>query len=97
MRSSKKVILLPKHQRLLEQVGENLKLARKRRKWTLDLVAQRVNIHRTTLMKIEKGDPSVSFGAYFRVLFALGLQDDVLQLAANDTLGQKLRDIELLQ
>jgi len=38
----------------------------------------------------------VAFGAYFNVLRVLGLQDDVLKLAADDVLGRKLQDLELL-
>ena len=38
---SKKLLLFPKHQKMLEQVGENYKLARKRRKLTMEQVAER--------------------------------------------------------
>jgi DNA-binding XRE family transcriptional regulator len=59
-------------------------------------VAERADIDRTTLYQIEKGNPKVSMGAYFNVLRVLGLQDDFLKLAANDTLGRKLQDLDLL-
>lgn len=81
---------------MLEQVGENIKLARKRRKLTTIQVAERAGIDRSTLYQIEKGSPSVSIGAYFNVLRVLGLQNDFLQLAAKDELGRKLQDLELL-
>ena len=45
---------------------------------------------------IEKGEPSVAMGAYFNVLRVLGLQDDFLKLAADDDLGRKLQDLDLL-
>lgn len=93
---SKKVILFPKFQKMLEQVGENIKLARKRRKLTTIQVAERAGIDRSTLYQIEKGNPSVSMGAYFNVLRVLDLQDDFLQLAVKDELGRKLQDLELL-
>ena len=95
--SRKKQTLFPKHLKLLEQMGENIKLARKRRKLTAIQVAERADIVRTTLYQIEKGNPSVAIGAYFNVLRVLGLQDDFLKLAADDELGRKLQDLELLK
>ena len=93
----KKQILFPKHQKIMEQVGENIKLARKRRKLTTTQVAERAGIDRTTLYYIEKGNARVSIGAYFNVLRVLGLQDDFLKLASDDVLGKKLQDLELLK
>ena len=93
---SKKLLLFPKHQKMLEQVGENYKLARKRRKLTMEQVAERANIDRTTLYNIEKGSGSVSMAAYFNVLRVLGLHEDILKLAADDQLGRKLQDLGLV-
>lgn len=70
---TKKAILFPKHQRIMEQVGENIKLARKRRKLTTIQVSERAGIDRRTLYGIEKGSPSVSIGTYFNVLRSLRL------------------------
>ena len=92
----KKQILLPKYTALLEQMGENIKLARKRRKLTAIQVAERAGIARSTLYLVEKGDSSVALGAYFNVLRVLGLQNDFLKLAADDELGRKLQDLDLL-
>ncbi len=92
----KKQILFPKYQKILEEVGENIRLARKRRKLTTIETAQRASIDRTTLYQIEKGNPRVSLGAYFNVLRVLGLQDDFKHLAAEDDLGKKLQDLKLL-
>ena len=94
---SKKQILFPKHQLILDQVGENIKLARKRRKLTTMQVSERASITRKTLYEIENGNPKVAFGSYFNVLRVLGLQDDFLNLAADDILGRKLQDLELLE
>ena len=77
-------------------MGLNLKLARKRRKLTTIQVAERANISRTALYRLEKGSFSVSLGALFNVLRVLGLQDDFLKIAADDELGRKLQDLELL-
>lgn len=94
--NTKKQTLLPRFLKILGQLGENIKLARKRRKLTTIQVAERAGIDRTTLYHIEKGNPSVSMGAYFNVLRVLGLQDDFLKLAADDTFGRKLQDLELI-
>ncbi len=93
----KKQILFPKYQKILEQVGENIKLARKRRKLTTMQVAERADIDRSTLYEIEKGNASVSMGAYFNTLRVLGLQNDFLKLAADDEYGRKLQDIQLIK
>jgi len=93
---SKKQTLLPKFQKILGNMGENIKLARKRRNLTTIEVSERAGIDRTTLYHIEKGNPSVSLGAYFNVLRVLGLQDDFLKLAADDEFGRKLQDLKLI-
>ena len=93
---SKKNIIFPKHQEIMSQVGENIKLARKRRKLTTVQVSERADLDRTTLYQIEKGSPKVSIGAYFNVLRILGLQNDFLKLAADDEFGRKLQDLDLL-
>lgn len=92
----KKQIVLPRYKNALSQMGEQIKLARKRRKLTAVQVAERADIARSTLSLIEKGEPSVAMGAYFNVLRVLGLQDDFLKLAADDTFGRKLQDLDLL-
>ncbi|SKA18807.1 Helix-turn-helix domain-containing protein [Sediminibacterium ginsengisoli] len=94
---TKKQILFPKYQRILEQLGENIKLARKRRRLTTIQVSERAGIDRSTLYEIEKGTPSVSLGAYFNTLRVLGLQDDFLKLAADDEYGRKLQDLDLIK
>jgi len=93
---TKKVILFPKHRRILQKLGENIKLARKRRSFTAVEVAERANIHRDTLSKIENGNPSVSMGAYFNTLRVLGLENDFAEIARDDIFGKKLQDLKLL-
>ncbi len=94
--NTKKQVLFPKHQKIMEQLGENIKLARKRRKLTTIQVSERAGIDRSTLYQIEKGNGSVSMAAYFNTLRVLGLQDDFLKLAADDILGRKLQDFSLI-
>jgi transcriptional regulator with XRE-family HTH domain len=95
--NKKKQLIFPRYNKLLEEMGEQIKLARKRRKLTTIQVAERADIARSTLYLIEKGDSSVAFGAYFNVLRVLGLQEDVLKLAADDEFGRKLQDLDLLK
>ena len=76
-------------------MGENIKLARLRRKLSAKQVAERAGIGRTTLVEIEKGSPSVSLGNYAQVLMVLGLEKDLLQIAADDVLGRKIQDAGL--
>ena len=92
----RKQILLPKYTVILEQMGANIKLARKRRKLKAVQVAERAGIARSTLYLIEKGESSVAMGAYFKVLRMLGLHNDFLKLAADDEMGRKLQDLGLL-
>lgn len=94
--NSRKQILFPKYQKVLEQLGENIRLARKRRSLTTIQVAERAGIDRTTLYHIEKGNGSVSMSAYFNTLCVLGLQNDFLKLAADDEYGRKLQDLSLI-
>jgi transcriptional regulator with XRE-family HTH domain len=85
--NSKRQLLFPNHQKVMEQVGENIKLARRRRKLTTIQVSERAGIDRSTLYQIEKGNGSVSMAAYFNTLRVLGLQDDFLKLAGDDSFG----------
>ena len=87
----------PSHAKLLSELGERLRLARLRRKFTVSLVAQRAEISRPTLNKVEKGDPSVTLGTYLQVLTVLGLETDLGKLAGEDVLGRALQDAELRQ
>ena len=85
-------VIMPKNLKLLTELGENIKLARLRRKLTAEQVADRAGMGRKTLYNIEMGSPSVSMGNYLQVLFVLGLQNDLINIAANDPLGRKLQD-----
>ena len=96
--AKKTVNLMSKTNVILQQVGEQIKLARLRRGISATLVAQRANISRSTLWNVEKGNPSVSIGVYAAVLHAInGMDKDLLLIAKDDELGRKLQDIELLK
>ncbi|MEX0812730.1 MAG: helix-turn-helix transcriptional regulator [Chitinophagales bacterium] len=94
--ANKSPILLPKTQRILTELGENIKLARLRRRLSSAQVAERAGMGRSTLVKIEKGNRGVSIGYYLSVLKVLGLEKDFLLLAKDDELGRKLQDIDLI-
>lgn len=81
--------------RLLAELGERLRLARLRRRLTATTVAARCGISRPTLVKVERGDPSVTFGTYLRVLAVYGLEADLKAVAADDALGRRLQDLAL--
>ncbi|PCI00525.1 MAG: transcriptional regulator [Alphaproteobacteria bacterium] len=89
--------LSPTLESILKTLGENIKLARLRRKITTTMLAERAGMTRVTLRKVEQGNSGVTFGAYASVLFCLGLEKDILLLAKDDELGRKLQDIGLTQ
>jgi transcriptional regulator with XRE-family HTH domain len=88
--------LLPKYERMMQTLGENIRLARLRRDLSSEQVAERAGISRNTLIKIEKGDEGVAIGMYLRVLIVMGLQDNLLLVAKDDELGRRLQDAALL-
>ncbi|MBK6479580.1 MAG: helix-turn-helix transcriptional regulator [Saprospiraceae bacterium] len=88
--------MLPSISRILRELGENIKLARLRRKLSTQQVAERANISRPTLLSIEKGMPGVAIGSYAQVLFVFNLEKDLLKLATDDILGRKLQDAGLM-
>lgn len=94
---SRRAPVFPKNRGYLERLGENIKLARMRRKYTQQLVSDRTGYSRLTVRKIERGDPVVSIGHYLGVLAVLGLSEDITLVASDDELGKKLQDIELLK
>ena len=91
----KAITLLPSVRKSLAEVGDNIRLARLRRGLAAALVAERAGITRPTLHAIERGDPAVSMGNYATVLFVLGLDGDLTNIARDDELGRKLQDANL--
>ena len=87
--------MLPILSEILKTLGENIKLARLRRRYSMAQVSERAGIGRSTLILIEKGKETVAIGNYLKVLFVLGLEQDLLKLAKDDDLGRKLQDADL--
>jgi transcriptional regulator with XRE-family HTH domain len=94
--NERKTLLMPSSNKILIALGDNIKMARLRRRLSAAQVAERAAISRATLWQIEKGAPSVAMGTYCKVLFVLGLDKDLLKIASDDELGRKLQDAELL-
>lgn len=91
-----KTPLLPSQEKIMKAVGENIKLARLRRDFSMEQVAERAGVGRITLGKVEHGDSGVAMGTYLKVLFVLGLENDMMLLAQDDMLGRKLQDAKLI-
>lgn len=86
---------LPAVERLLGELGENVRLARLRRRLSAALLAERAGMSRPTLRAIERGDPGVTLGSLTNVLHCLGLEGGLGDLARDDELGRTLQDARL--
>ncbi|MCF6300662.1 MAG: helix-turn-helix domain-containing protein [Proteobacteria bacterium] len=95
MKTKKKLLFL-QAQKTLAVLGDNIKLARLRRRLSMQQVSERAGISRSTLVKIESGNDGVSIGSYFQVLSVLRLDDDLLLVAKDDVLGRKIQDAGLI-
>ena len=83
--------------RALRKVGRDINDARRRRRVTIQLMAERAGVSTATIRKIEKGDPTTSMGGYSSVLFVLGMVERLGDLvdAAHDLTGRQLSDEKL--
>jgi transcriptional regulator with XRE-family HTH domain len=83
--------------RALRKLGSDLRDARRRRRIPTALLAERALISRMTLSRVERGDPGASAGAYATVLFALGMEGRLADLAdaSHDVIGVSLEDERL--
>lgn len=86
----------PSALRQLEDLGERLRLARRRRRITSILFAERMGVSRETLRRLEMGDPTIAIGTYARALQVLGLDNDINGIALDDELVRKLKAIAML-
>jgi transcriptional regulator with XRE-family HTH domain len=85
--------------RALRKLGHDIKDARRRRRITMAIAAERASISKPTFIRVERGDPSVSMGSYATVLFVLGMADRLGDLVAskNDPVGLQLEEDNLPQ
>jgi len=93
----RKVNILPRVAAILRKLGGDIHDARRRRRITMALLAERAGINVITLSKIEKGDSGVSIGGYASVLFSLGMIDRLKDIAdaSHDLTGQMLANERL--
>jgi transcriptional regulator with XRE-family HTH domain len=96
-KQKRQALVFPKEQKILQQLGENIRLAMKRRKINQTMIAERTGLSKPTLRNIERGESTVSIGHYLRVLAVLGLAEDLSRVALDDEMGRKLQDVELLK
>ena len=83
--------------RNLEIMGEQIKLARKRRGLSIAVMSERAQCSELTVIRAEKGIPTVSIGVYARILYGLGLDEDLLLVAQNDSVGNAFINARLLR
>ena len=93
--SKRTVTIYPSSAKELEALGQRLKDARLRRRFSMETVCVRADISRPTLYKVENGDPSVAMGMYVQVLRVLGMVEDLSLIAKEDILGRRLQDESL--
>ena len=91
----KTLAIFPTALRQLADLGERLRLARRRRSINTGLFAERMGVSRETLRRLEKGDATIAMGTYVRALRVLGLDGDIDAVGRDDVLGQKLQDLRL--
>ena len=98
MAKESKALLLPsKVRNNLQTLGIQIKMARKRRKLSLATLAERAQCSQLTLIRVEKGEPTVSIGIYARVLYALGLHNDLTLVAKADLAGNAIVNNEVMK
>jgi DNA-binding XRE family transcriptional regulator len=76
------LMLPPLVQAHLRQLGEDLTIARKRRGESRRLWAERIGVSEPTLMRMEKGDPSVAMGIYASALWLMGRSNELAKIAS---------------
>lgn len=76
--------------RVLRKLGGDIRDARRRRRLTTTVVAERAFTSRKTLQRVEAGEHGVSMGIYASVLHTLGLLEGLADIAdiVADELGQ---------
>lgn len=67
--------------RALKELGSNLREARIKRSLTMELVEKRAGITHVSLTKVERGSSTVSMGIYAKVMFVMGLLDNLYEIA----------------
>ena len=89
MKSEINDILPPYVRRSLVKFGADLSIARRKRRLTVAMMCERLGVSKSTWQRLEKGDPTVSMGAYAQALFVLGFGTPLAELVdqRNDEQG----------
>lgn len=92
MKSEVSSILPPNVRRSLKKFGDDLSIARRKRRLTVAMTCERLGVSKSTWQRMEKGDPTVSIAAYAQALFVLGFGAPLGDLAdqRDDELGLML-------
>ncbi len=90
MRSSSSLRLPPPVRRSLLNLGRDISVARRKRRLTQQMMAERIGVTPFTYARIEKGDPVTGMGVYAMALFVLGLGTPLAELAAQGADAQAL-------
>lgn len=72
MRSASADVLPLTVRRSLTKLGADLAIARRKRGLTMQMMSERLAVAKSTYVRVEKGDPSVSMGVYAMAFFVLG-------------------------
>lgn len=90
-------VVSPMTEEALRILADSVRVARLRRGWTVAELARRVGVSRPTLLKVERGDPTVAIGTVFEAARLVGVP---LFDAAEDVRGrygvQKRAELALL-
>ncbi len=95
MRTKKKQALMPDTLKRIQQLGEQIRLARLRRRISITVVAERTGLSRSTIYAVEAGEPGVSIGSYAAVMKAIGMPDEITKPCREDEVGRLLQDSDL--
>jgi transcriptional regulator with XRE-family HTH domain len=81
----------------LQKLGQDISEARRRRRITVALMAERAGISPITVKQIELGNPSTSIGGFASVLFVLGMTERLGDIAdiSHDLTGRRLAEESL--
>lgn len=89
---SRKDRITPNAKAVLKKLGENIKIARKRRSLSQAEMASRMFVSQQTLIRLEAGDPGVSLHVLVNALHILGMDNTLMSVASpeSDSLGLSL-------
>ena len=80
MKSEVTDILPQPVRRSLVKFGADLSIARRKRRLTVAMMSDRIGVSKSTWQRMEKGDATVSMGAYAQALFVLGFGTPLSEL-----------------